>query len=183
MRADQVLGPGEELAGLGAEELDDGIGDVVEAGTALLHVEVSGRAPEGLFADEPDAVDDVVDKAALSFKALGEDKALKLGVAAKALRFVARTIAVALELKKAGGEDGAPSGLLIGLGLLDHGRAEIFGNRLPGGAFVPARIGMVLVSGKKMAGKEILSEGGGKQVLRRCGGWRGLGGNDGQRAH
>ena len=58
--------------------------DVRQSHACLLRAQVCGRAPEGFFANQPQAVRDLVNEASLAFKALGENEELQHGAAAKA---------------------------------------------------------------------------------------------------
>ena len=77
--AHQVVGPGEQAGGLGGEQIDDRLGDVGQPRAGLLRAEMGRDAPEGLLAGKPDAVDDLVDEAALAFHALGDHERLAAG--------------------------------------------------------------------------------------------------------
>ena len=133
---------------------------------ALLRGEVGRRAPEGFFADEPHAVGDVVDEAALAFKALGEDEELQHGTATEAIVLKASAIAVALVVKKRGREQRLPAALPVRFGARHNGSANVIGNRLPGFALAPIGIRMPCARGDKLALEKRLAVGGAEQIVR-----------------
>jgi hypothetical protein len=61
---------------------------------------MSRKTPERLFTSEPDAVDDLIEKAALAFHALAEHKVKETGTACEVIAFVVRAIPIALVFKK-----------------------------------------------------------------------------------
>src|SRR5512146_2566055 len=84
--AKQILGPGEQLHRLRAEQFDNGIVDVGQSDACFLHPEMRRDSPKALFADKPDAVRYIVEKATLAFETLCEDNVAQVITAAEALR-------------------------------------------------------------------------------------------------
>jgi hypothetical protein len=167
--AKQVARPGKSLCSGCAKELDNWLGHVGQTNACALIAEMGGHSPEGLLADEPDTVGDGIQEAALPFKTFGQNEADELVAAAEALRLVAGAVAVPLEIKKGRSEEGAPSGLLVGLGTLKQRGANVGRNSQPGGTIGPARIGTPLICGLQMRGEECLRIRRGEQISRRRG--------------
>ena len=139
---DEVVGPGQEHGRLGGEEIDDGLGDVGQAGTPLLGADVGRHAPERLFADRPDAVEDVVDEPALPFDRLGDDRFGQSHAAAEGDGLVAGPVPVADEIEEDRGLGGRPIGAETLLGQADMGRPDGLGDLGPSRGVAGLRIGM-----------------------------------------
>src|ERR1017187_8968844 len=140
-------------------------------------LEVRRCSPKRFLTDEPNAVDDIVDEAALALKTLCQHEPLQLTVPSETLRFIARPISVAFEFEKCRSQNRIPSRLLIGFSLLHDRHAKVLRHCLPGGALVPPWVRMKFIRGDQVAGQERFSESSAQKVLRRCGRWSSLSAN------
>ena len=147
------MGPRQQAGGLGGEEVHDRFGDVRQPGAGLLRAQVRGHAPEGLFAGEPHAVDDLVDEAALGFHAFGDDEVLQFLAAAVADGLVARTVAVALVFQEERGGQHVPGRLQLSFAGGQERGPRIGGQRLPGGAVGGSRIGAEPIARRERRGR------------------------------
>ena len=108
LRLEQVRDPGDGRGRLRAEEFEDRLGDVRQTDAGLLRAKMRGHSPETFFADQPDAVGNLVEILAVVGDALGQDEVAEAIAAAKADGLEARAVAVALELEFVGGEHFGP---------------------------------------------------------------------------
>ncbi len=98
--AQQVMRPGQQRSGFGGEQVNDGKGGVRQAALEATAVTVRGDPPETLFAECPDAIDDVIEKATLGLDTFGQDKLDQRFPALEVGRLVAAAIAIAREVEE-----------------------------------------------------------------------------------
>jgi hypothetical protein len=106
--AQQIEHPRQQRARLGGEEIDDRLRHVGQGVAGALDTDVRGQAPRRLLADRPDAVDDVVEKAALRLQALGQHQRLQRVAAVKVQRLEVAAVADAGKVQIAGSGQGWP---------------------------------------------------------------------------
>ena len=100
-----------------------------------------GDAPEALLADRPDPVRDVVEKPAVSLRALGDDERFERGASREVLRFVAAAVALARELEEERRRKRGVGEAEELLAVLDELATRVCRQRLPRRAVVGARVG------------------------------------------
>ena len=129
--AQQVIGPGQALARLGGEQIHDRLGGIGQSGARPSGADVGGHAPERLLADGPDAIDDVVEEAALALDALRDDQIGQGVPAGEVLVLVAAAVAVAGVFEKERRRQVRPLVAEILLAIGDQVLAHRLGQALP----------------------------------------------------
>ena len=122
--------PTEQAGGFGGEQVDNRFFGVRQSGAGLLSIQVGRVAPESFFADEPDAVGEFVEEAALAFEILGDGEFPHTAAAGTVDGFVTGAVAVAAVLEKEGSGQRGPRLSELGLGGGNSGAACIIGNGL-----------------------------------------------------
>ena len=115
-----------------------------------------GDAPEGLFANRPNAVDDVVQKSALPFDALGENQAVQRSTAGEMFVLVAAAITVAGKLQKQRCRQRWPVVVQIFLAIGNQILAHFLGQTLPCLTFIPRRPRMPFLARDQQLGDLLL---------------------------
>jgi len=160
----EIDGGGDECRCLSGKEIDDRVAGIGESKVGLLNVKVCGDTPKALFTCGPEAVDDVIGKAAFGFDALGVDQGLESGHASAADVFVVAAVSYAGVLKKDCGGHLWPVEAKVFFTVRKESVAGFDAEGVPAGAIVDRREGPVSVEGNKGSGDPVRTVGTSKEV-------------------
>ena len=129
--AEQIRGPRQQLGGLCGEKIDNRLGGIGQPVAGLLHADVRGHAPKGLFADAPHAICNLVQKTTLALRAFGQHEIGQGSAPPKTQGFVARAVAIARIIQKVRCGHGRPVKIQAVFPACDLRLSNAVGQRLP----------------------------------------------------
>src|SRR3989339_59754 len=166
LRAQKVIGPREQHACLGRKQVDRGLGRIGQAAPFFLHVKMSRQAPVRFFAYGPDAIRNIVQKAALAFHAFGNDLGGKSATAAEMDSLVPGAVAIAGEIEQDRGLWGRPFSVQAFFSELYLRLPQLLGQGLPGRVVGRNRVWAPFLRGKKGLDNGGFAECAGQKIAR-----------------